>query len=420
MLQGSSLLREYDRRHPWLLDTTVVLLFAGVCLPNLLSGGTSAAVAAADADGAPSTATLYVLFAALVLPLWWRRRAPATVLLVTIAAFLVQSATDAGLVASFSPLIALHNVARHSSPRVLAWATAVAAAANVVDVFALETTGNQFLVLFFLLGLVTAAAATGLTLRTRRMYLTALEDRARRLEVERDQRARLTAAAERTRIAREMHDIVGHNLSVMVTLADGASTLAARNNESSTPVLRMVGDTGRQALGELRRVLGVLRGDDDAADRRLRPQPGIGDLDMLLARVRAAGLAVTYRTTGELATLGEGLQLTVYRIVQEALTNTLKHAGTATASQVTVTADAGTVRIRVTDTGPPPNAAGPPAPPTGDDEHGHGLVGIRQRVALYGGTVTIGPGADQPGWTVDVQLDATVDPTDQKAESHLP
>ena len=118
-----------------------------------------------------------------------------------------------------------------------------------------------------------AAVALGLTLRIRRMYLATLEDRATRLEVERDQRVRLTAAAERSRVAREMHDIVGHNLSVMVGLADGAATLAAHHNEQSAEALRILGDTGRQAMGELRRVLGVLR---EEPGRRTAAQPAAG------------------------------------------------------------------------------------------------------------------------------------------------
>ena len=413
-------LRELDERHPWLLDTAVVLLFVGVSLNDLRPGGGARISEGFNTGGRLPVAVHYVLYVGLVVPLWWRRRAPATVFFATSAVFLVQVALGVGLVAGFSPLIALHNVARHSSLRMLGWATGLAAAESVLEALTLVPAGGRLLTVVFLLGLVTAAVATGLTLRVRRLYLTELEDRAGRLEIERDQRARLTAAAERTRIAREMHDIVGHNLSVMVTLADGAATLAARDNERSTQALRMLGDAGRQALGELRRMLGVLREDPGDVDRRLSPQPGIGDLDALLTRVRAAGLAVTYRTTGDLGRLGDGLQLTVYRIVQEALTNTLKHVGTATVSEVDVTGQAGTARIRITDTGTPADLPAPAAPAAGADEPGHGLVGIRQRAALYGGSVTIGPRGDQPGWIVEVELDATIDPNHQKTESHLP
>ncbi|MEZ0109352.1 signal transduction histidine kinase [Catenulispora sp. EB89] len=333
--------------------------------------------------------------------------------LVTVVSF-VAAALGIGLTATFiASLVALFAVARNGRLRLLGPAVALAAGQNVVVATNLVSGHDWLGVLLFLLGMVTATAATGLTLRTRRMYLTALEDRARRLEVERDQRTRLTAAAERTRVAREMHDIVGHTLSVMVTLADGAATLADRDAEPSAPTLHLLADTGRQAMNELRRVLGALREDHDDANPDagsqpdLSPQPGIGDLDALLTRVRAAGLPVTYRTAGDLTGLGSGLQLTVYRIVQEALTNTLKHAGTAATAEVSVTAAAGSVDVRITDTGAPADARAAPMPAT---DGGHGLIGIRERAALYNGTVGIGPRHDHLGWTVDVRLDATIDP----------
>jgi signal transduction histidine kinase len=213
--------------------------------------------------------------------------------------------------------------------------------------------------------------------------------------------------------------------------------LATRDNEHSAPAPRTLGDTGRQAMDELRRVLGALRDDQDDEGARLTPQPAIGDLDTLLARVRAAGLPVTYRTAGDLAGLSSGLQLTVYRIVQESLTNTLKHAGTAATCEVSVLAEAGAVTVRVVDTGTGTGtpADAPVSARLADEADkaaqagaaveggGHGLVGIRQRAALYNGSVTIGPRPDQPGWIVDVRLDATVEPTHPAhwtTESRLP
>jgi signal transduction histidine kinase len=286
------------------------------------------------------------------------------------------------------------------SLRALGWAAALTAAQMTLAVWLLAPVEHPFLGLFFLTGTATAAIGIGLTLRIRRLYLAALEDRATRLEIEQDQRVRLTTAAERTRIAREMHDIVGHNLSVMVSVADGAATLATNRGETSADALRILADTGRQAMSELRRVLGVLREErgHEEDERLLGPQPGIHDLDALLTRVRSAGLPVTYRTMGDLDALGSGVQLTVYRIVQEALTNTLKHAGPGATADVTVTKDTDTVHIKVVDTG-----AGAAGARSGDA--GHGLVGIRQRAAMYGGTVTLGPPAAGHGWLVDVALD---------------
>ncbi|MFE6170585.1 histidine kinase [Streptomyces sp. NPDC056464] len=404
LLRGQSRRQRLDRRHPWLLDTAVVLFVVAISLPDVLWGDGTSPIGETDARDEVPSAVLYALVAAFAVPLWWRRRAPAVTYFVITAVSLVQWSLGVWLPAGLAALIALYTLARNGSLRVLGWAVAVTVAELLLAVFVLVPGDRPLLGVFFLLGTVTAAVAVGLTLRIRRMYLVALEDRARRLEIEQDQRLRLTAAAERSRVAREMHDIVGHNLSVMVTVADGAAALAAGRGEQSTEALRILGDTGRQAMSELRRVLGVLREEQDY-ERLLGPQPGIGDLEPLLARVRAAGVPVHYRTTGDPAALGDGVQLTVYRIVQESLTNTLKHAGAGTSAEVTLAVEAGEVRIRVTDTGTSPEEPSRVRPPTRDDDPGHGLVGIRQRAAMYGGTVIIGPRDTGHGWVVDVVLD---------------
>ncbi|MFJ8108370.1 histidine kinase [Streptomyces sp. NPDC096132] len=409
MLRGHSHRQWLDRRHPWLLDTAVVLLVVCVSMPSLLGGTSGSLFGDADSQGQVSSGAMVALTAALAIPLWWRRRAPAVTYFVIAAVSLVEWSVGVWLPAGLSVLIALYTLARRGSLRVLGWAGALAVATVVLAAWVLAPIEHPLLGSFFLLGTTTAAVAVGLTLRIRRMYLEALEDRARRLEIEQEQRLRLTAAAERSRVAREMHDIVGHNLSVMVTVADGAATLATNRGEHSAEALRILGDTGRQAMSELRRVLGVLREGQEAA-QLLSPQPGIHDLDPLLSRVRAAGLAVRYRTMGDLDSLGSGVQLTVYRVVQEALTNTLKHAGSGSSVEVTVTADTGTVHIRVADTGAPPGqTVRPVAEPRGGDP-GHGLVGIRQRAAMYGGTVVIGPRDTGHGWLVDVVLDVPTSP----------
>ncbi|MEU5322242.1 histidine kinase [Streptomyces sp. NPDC021056] len=404
MWRGQEHRQRLDRRHPWLLDTAVVLAVVLISLPDLLSEASHGPFGEVVHRNEVPDGLLYLFTAGLIVPLWWRRRVPGVTFFVIASVSLVQWSFGVWQQAGVSTLVALYSLALHGSLRALGWAAAVTVAEATVAVCVLLDIGNPLRGLFFLLGTATAAMAVGLTLRIRRMYLTALEDRAERLEVERDQRVRLTAAAERARVAREMHDIVGHNLSVMVTVADGAATLAANRNERSTEALRVLGDTGRQAMSELRRMLGVLREEQDD-ERLLGPQPGIQDLDALLARVRAAGVAVTYRTMGDLDGLGDGVQLTVYRVVQESLTNTLKHAGTGTSADVTLAAEGGEVRIRVTDTGIPPGAPPRAKPTTEEDDPGHGLVGIRQRAAMYGGTVTIGPRDTGHGWLVDVVLD---------------
>lgn len=420
MLRGQSHQQRLDRRHPWLLDTAVVLIVVLVSLPDLISSTPNGPFGETDSRGELPSGVPFAFAAALIVPLWWRRRAPTVTYFVISLVSLVQWSLGIWQQAGISMLVALYTLALHGSLRVLGWAAALTVVEMTLAVFVIVPVERPLLGLFFLLGTATAAVAIGLTLRIRRMYLAALEDRARRLEIEHDQRVQLTAAAERSRVAREMHDIVGHNLSVMVGLADGAATLAANRNEQSAEALRILGDTGRQAMGELRRVLGVLREEQQDDVRPLSPQPGIRELDPLLARVRAAGPAVTYRSVGELDSLGSGVQLTVYRIVQEALTNTLKHAGTGTAAEVTVTADAGKVRIRVADTGVPQGAHRSAEPGSRTGDAGHGMIGIHQRAAMYGGAVTIGPREAGHGWIVDVVLNVPSAPAPSVSAEPLP
>ncbi|MGW0941078.1 sensor histidine kinase [Streptomyces sp. NPDC002623] len=417
LLRDQSRRQRLDRRHPWLLDTAVVLFVVAVTVPNLIWGDGDSPFRDADARAQVPAGVLFAFVAALVVPLWWRRRAPAVTYFVIALVSVVQWSLGIWLPTGLSALIALYTLARKGSLRVLGWAAALTAVELLLAAFVLVPIERPLLGSFFMLGTVTAAVTLGLTLRIRGMYLAALEDRARRLEIEQEQRVRLTAAAERSRVAREMHDIVGHNLSVMVSVADGAATLAANRGEQSVEALRILGDTGRQAMSELRRVLGVLR-EEPEGERMLSPQPGIRDLDALVARVRAAGLPVTYRTVGDLDALSDGVQLTVYRIVQESLTNTLKHAGTGTTAEVVIAVEAGQVRIRVADTGAPPGAPPRARPETRDDradDPGHGLVGIRQRAAMYGGTVVVGPRDTGHGWLVDVVLDAPSAPSTPSA-----
>ncbi|MFI5792330.1 sensor histidine kinase [Streptomyces sp. NPDC051677] len=408
LLRHGSRLRRLDRRRPWLADTAVVLTVALISLPALLRSDGDSPFGDPDVRDQLPFGALLVCVAAFVVPLWWRRRAPALTYFAIVAVSFAQWSLGVWLPTGLAALIALYTLARNGSLRLLGWAAALTVVQTVLAAFVLVPITHPWLGLFFLLGTATGAVATGLTLRIRQMYLAALEDRARRLEIEHEQRVLLTAAAERSRVAREMHDIIGHNLSVMVSVADGAATLAANRNEQSTDALRILGDTGRQAMSELRRVLGVLREEQDD-ERPLGPQPGLRDLDPLLARVRAAGVPVTYRTMGDLDALRDGVQLTVYRIVQESLTNTLKHAGSGTSAEVTIAAGAGEVRVEVADSGVPPGTPAPAKPRTRESESdlgpGHGLVGIRQRAAMYGGTVIIGPRDTGHGWLVDVVLD---------------
>jgi signal transduction histidine kinase len=237
----------------------------------------------------------------------------------------------------------------------------------------------------------------GVSIRQRRALLASLQERAARLEFERDQEGRLGAAAERARIAREMHDIVSHNLTVMIGLADGATYALQSSPEAAGSAMQRVSATGRQALGEMRRLLGVLR--DDASAEPFEPQPGLDRLDDLLARVEAAGVPVSIEIEGDPHELSSGLQLAVFRVAQEALTNTLKHATRPTTARLALRIGAGRVQLTVTNTGS--DTAGP-------GSGGRGLRGMRERAAAYGGTLEAGPLAEG-GWRVCLSLAADVD-----------
>jgi signal transduction histidine kinase len=236
------------------------------------------------------------------------------------------------------------------------------------------------------------AVALGVAVRFRRDFLAALVDRADRLRIERDQGVRLAAATERARIAREMHDIIAHNLSVMIGLADGARYSIPKSPQHAEEAMEKVSVTGRQALGELRQLLGLLRDDEPATE--FGPQPGLRELGDLIERVRSAGLPVILQTDGTVRDLPAGVQLAIYRIVQEALTNSIKHAGIGATATVRLRYESDGVAIDVTDTG----RGG--APPKG---RGRGISGMAERAAIYGGTIESGRGTDS-GWRVHTRL----------------
>jgi len=390
-------LRQADVRRPWVLDLIVVVLVIVVfCVPDLVMGGEHPGDLTTGFEQLPLAAMLAVQ-AGLVLPLFLRRRAPFAAFVAIAAVFLLQFSLDSFLRADIALLVALYSLTLHGQLRQLLIACAMTAAAFVLLAVRLSGPASVAEALFFLFAAATAAVALGLAVRVRRSQLASLREHAARLEVERDQRARLAAASERTRVAREMHDIVGHNLSVMITLADGGAYAAEVTPRRSAEALRLIADTGREAMSELRRMLGALRESTDTPE--LSPQPSIADIDGLSARIRAAGPEVLYRTTGDLDGLDRGVQLAAYRIVQEALTNTLKHAGPDTQAWVSLSVEDQRLQIGIEDTGPRSSTFRPEQ--AGDD--GHGLIGMRERAALYGGDVTAGPRSGG-GWIVAADL----------------
>jgi signal transduction histidine kinase len=225
-----------------------------------------------------------------------------------------------------------------------------------------------------------AAWILGDNVRTRRAYLHALEDRAEQLEREQEANARRAAAEEQARIAREVHDVVAHNLSVIIVQATAAERVFATDPPNAERAVHAIGRTARQALDELRRVLGVVAIGEPESD--LAPQPTLDRLESLLDQVRAAGIAVECETRGEPRRLPSALELSAYRIVQEALTNTLRHANAAHAS-VSVRFDEDALRLEIVDDGT--------AQVSPNGSNGRGLIGMRERAALFGGEVETGP-----------------------------
>ena len=341
---------------------------------------------------------VWVLDQALVLPVALRRRHPAAVFALLAVVASVQWAYRLALPADAALLLALYTVAAHEVRARAVAAAAVLETGVVLASVRFAPTGDGVIgSLVFLTGLVVAAYLLGRSVRSRHAYLAALEDRARRLEVERDQQARLIQVAERTRIAREMHDIVSHNLSVMITLAAGAAATTATGPVQAAQAMEQVAVTGRAALAEMRRLLGVLREDAPVAGIA-RPQPGLDQLDELLEQVRGTGLAVQLRVRGRPRAVPGTTQLTLYRAVQEALTNSRKHAQGLTRAVVAFTWRPAELELVISDDGAPAAMMS-----TATGTTGMGLAGMRERVTAVGGTMTARGGADG-GWRVHVTV----------------
>ncbi|MEU3610144.1 histidine kinase [Streptomyces sp. NPDC035033] len=383
--------RAADAARPWLWDAAVTLGWTTAALVDASGGWRNVA-----RDPSLPSALIVLLSLALALPLYARRRHPTTVLAVMAVPGFVSEASGAFLQAGFLQALPLFHIALSRPPRRLLWAFAVLAPPLLTG--ALRFDGDQWdqhvvptLWAYVIVILV------GITVRSRRDHTASLVDRARRLEIERDQEVRLAAAAERARIAREMHDIIGHNLSVITGLADGGRYAAAKSPERAAQALDAIGTTSRQALAELRRLLDVLASPDDAPSAARAPQPTLEDLESLLDGVRKAGLPVAADLPAPLPLLPPGAQLTVYRVVQESLTNTLKHAGPAAKATVRLVSAPDGVLVTVTDTGTPAAVPG----------QGRGLTGMRERAALYDGTLDSGPLPDGAGWQVRLRVPTT-------------
>ncbi|MWJ20360.1 two-component sensor histidine kinase [Clavibacter michiganensis subsp. michiganensis] len=379
-------------RHPRTVDAVIAIAF------TLLSVS-AAPVVGSRSPGLAGGVALAALSVLTGVALMLRRSRPVTVLAVSGAAAaagaLVSGAFDGGAVPLALYALAVYGSARH------AW-IGFGGVAVLIAVVAPSTAGEGPMALsiatLLLINLILPLIATliGINVGGRKRYVEALRDLAVQLARERDQQARLATAAERTRIAREIHDIVAHGITVMVTLADGAAASAVARPELARDAMREVAETGRTSLSEMRRMLGVLAeepGAGDAVPPSLRaPQPGHADLAALVDSFRSTGLPVRFTSTGTPPD-DPGRQLAVFRVVQESLTNVLRYAPNADRVEVKLDHRPEEIIVEVTDD----DLTGPVVPPVPGS--GRGLVGVAERMAVYGGTATAGR-REAGGWRV--------------------
>lgn len=381
----------WDRLLRWEESHRFVVDAVGTAIAVLFVVPVSTAVAS---YGVSRDWSVYVVSGLLVVPLAWRRVRPtASVAAVyTVALLQMLFVTPLLIPADLTVLVALYSVTVHG-PR---WAHRVAIGGALLGSFVLAVVLSGSYYPPAALGTAIIASSTmltvwafGLARRSRRETIEALVDRTQRLEIERDQQAQIATAAERARIARDLHDIVAHSLSVVIAQADGGRYAADADPAAATRALTTIGETGRAALTDMRRLLGVLRagpGDADepgSAPAAFAPQPGADDIGTLVEQVRGSGVRVSLVRMGTPRPLPPGMGLAMYRIAQEALTNVLKHAGPDPQVTVMVSWQPESILVEVDDDGRGASAE--------SDGLGQGMLGMRERATMFGGTVTAGP-----------------------------
>ncbi|MFF3288966.1 sensor histidine kinase [Streptomyces sp. NPDC003023] len=377
-------LYDFIRRHPTGVDTFWAVAFFGVAIvwvSQMPGSGRHTAAASGVA-----------LALSLVVAL--RRRMPEKMLIVAAVTGVAQLAFDVRVnPADFAMLVIIYTVAATGTPR---WASRLAligggCAASLAQIrWPEQARVSERIFLTVVLSLPFVLAwVLGDSIRTRRAYFDQLEERATRLEKEREAQAKVAVAAERARIARELHDVVAHNVSVMVVQADGAAYVLDAAPDQAKQALETISSTGRQALAEMRRLLGVLRTGDAPESGEYVPQPDVKQIEDLVEHVRGAGLTVDFKIEGTPRPLPSGVELTAYRIVQEALTNTRKHGGPEAGASVRLVYFDDGLGLLVEDDGR--GSSHELYEDGGADGHGHGLIGMRERVGMVGGTLDAGP-----------------------------
>jgi signal transduction histidine kinase len=375
------------RRMDAALDVTLLVVAELVVLNRAASAHLALPVAA-------------VLGAGSTVPLLVRRRAPLVVLAITGGSLLALMALgSAPGVVALGPTAALYTVVTNC-PRRVSLVSAAAGAVGLVAAGALGPAPHGWRLLAPV-ALLAAAWLASDNIRVRRAYVAELRVRAERAEADRQQEIARAAEQERLRIARELHDVIAHHVSVIAIQASGlrlhrrARTTTGVGDGDADAAVDAIERTSRQTLAELRRLLGVLRHGDVARSATLAPQPGMAALDDLVADVRAAGLPVTVTRQGQPVLLPAALDLSAYRLIQEALTNVLKHQG-AVATDVVIRYGHDRLSISVRNAGGERTAADA-------DRVGHGLIGMRERVAMFGGHLSAGPRPDR-GYEVVAEL----------------
>ncbi|HZK51488.1 MAG TPA: sensor histidine kinase [Actinomycetota bacterium] len=372
------------RLDPRLVDGFLALLIAIVSLPGIFPAVEGSR---RDADG-----WSLALILLMTLPIAYRRIAPDVVMGTTGLATVAYYALGyPDTLAAIGTLIALYSIAAHGTRKIAVQALIGTVIGLSISVLATELGDLTLQILISNYIIYGTAWVIGDNMRTRRAYTQELEARADRLERERETQSRDAVIDERRRIAREMHDVVAHNVSVMVVQAGAARRIIESKPEQARDALSSIEMTGRQALTEMRRLTGVLRREEESYKA---PQPGLNYLEKLIEQTREAGLPVEVTIEGEPYELPQGADLSAFRIVQEALTNSLKHAGPSQAS-VCIKYSPDKLELRVTD-----NGRGAAERLSNGSVAGHGLVGMRERVAMFGGDLKSGP---LPGGGYEVQ-----------------
>jgi len=408
--------QQWFREHPRSADTLFAALVAVLALAELGSDDIGAA-RAADSIG-----VALVLVGALALV--WRRLAPAKVFAIVVVASIAFYARDYGSFMSPVGLAGVYAAAAHESNRRTAWTVLLLGWVGLYGVASFtvlqDPDGYDWSTGLSMNTSIGAAMLAGAVIRNKEEIFADTKDRAERAEADRLVEAERAVTRERLRIAREMHDVVSHGMSLITVQAAAAREVVMTRPEDAAGLMHSVETTGRDALTEMRRMLGVLRNDESAGQLdqpgQLAPQPSLDDLETIVANCVEAGTPTELVITGDERPLTPGVELAAFRIVQEALTNVVRHGGDAATATVALRYDTDALHIEIGDTGR--GAASGLSGPSG----GHGLIGMRERIEIYDGQLAHGP---QPGGGYAVTASLPITPgsgraaaTTQESESN--